>query len=125
MEANQTKLRVLVENIGDGELSAFITDEKTLIIAQDQCPNAVILHEILLADGESNNGQPHLASTADALLTLSSFMNGYEVEDLLMRMFEEGMKAGMQYAGEKSVAKPRQTGAPIHSPSLKLSQVQR
>lgn len=124
----EVKLKVLVEDCGDGDLVPFVTSERTLAEAKDQVPNAIILHEMVVADADGPesfgvNGRQNLATALDTLLTLSSFMSNCEVEDVLMKMFQEGMKAGMQHARETSVVKPIQTGVP--SQSLVLSQEQR
>lgn len=118
-------LSILVEDIGDGDLAPFITSEETLMQAQEQVPDAVILHRMTLADNEGYvpgiGEEKQLASTFDALKTLSNFMHGCEIEDLLMRFFHEGMKAGMQYT-EKKVGKAKVVPASgLQRPAQSLS----
>lgn len=100
------KLKVLVEDCGDGDLAPFFTDEETLAKAQEQV-NAIILHEMIIEDeGELENrdflGRQNLATALNSLLSLSHLMRNCDIEDVLMRMFQEGMKAGMQYERDKA-----------------------
>ncbi len=103
-------LSILVEDLGDGDLSPFVFGEDTLTKAQEQVPNAVILHHMTVEDDESTvagfgSKKQQLATTLNALTELSYLMDGCEIQDLFMKFFHEGMKAGVQYEKEKSLLK--------------------
>lgn len=118
-------LSILVEDLGDGDLSPFVTSgfvfgEKALVEAQEQVPNAVILHHMTVADDESTvagfgSKKQKLATTLNALTELGYLMDGCEIQDLFMKFFHEGMKAGMQYEREQAPMKQAEENAPTHA----------
>lgn len=127
MEPKTIRLSILVEDTGDGDLVPFITSEETLAGAQKPYPDAVILHKMLVVDDSttfSHSKKQQLVSTLEALMTLGNLMDGYEIEDLFMRFFQEGFNAGMQYSNNAGIAtKSGQIDDPVHVPSeLEISQ---
>lgn len=102
------KLSILVEDHGDGDLSPFIMDVETLAVAQEQVPNAVILHHMTVMDDDDSIpsfGSQKLVTTLNALTELSFLMDQCEIQDLFMKFFLEGMKAGKQYEKDQSLLK--------------------
>ncbi|MFZ2303196.1 MAG: hypothetical protein WAV98_00195 [Minisyncoccia bacterium] len=100
-------LAILVEDCGDGELSPFVTSEDSLEVAREHVPDAVMLHHMTVADDESTvagfgSKKQQLATTLNALMELGYLMDGCEIQDLFMKFFYEGMKAGMQYSKDGS-----------------------